>query len=61
MNGSDLRWNVMLEELAGAKFSTFGLYQVAELQTGKVIGSQTYELLTQRLYEKSSTEKFADL
>ena len=58
---NEMFWNVMVEELAGAKFSTFGLYKIAEMEVGEVVGSNVYEKLTQRLYEKSATERFADL
>ena len=58
---NELFWNVMVEELAGAKFSTFGLYQIAEMTTGEVVGTNQYLKLTDRLYEKSSTERFAEL
>ena len=56
---NDLFWNVMLEELAGAKFTTFGLYRVAELNTGEVVNAERYELLTNRLYEPTAADRFA--
>ena len=56
---NEMFWNVMVEELAGAKFTTYGLYKVAELNTGEVVGSTVYDKLTQRLYEPSATERFA--
>ena len=56
---NEMFWNVMVEELAGAKFTTYGLYQVAQSQIGEVVGSTVYDKLTQRLYEPTASERFA--
>ena len=58
---NEMLWNVMVEELAGAKFSTFGLYTIAEMQTGSVSKCEVFEKLTERLYVKSSADRFAEV
>jgi hypothetical protein len=55
----DLNWLYMLDVLAGAKFSNYGLQCLAELNCGDVKSRTEYPLLTQRLYTPTQMEKFA--
>jgi hypothetical protein len=55
----DLNWLYMLDVLAGAKFSNYGLQCLAELNCGDVKSRTEYPLLTQRLYTPTRMEKFA--
>lgn len=55
----DLNWVYMLDVLAGEKFTNYGLQQIAEINIGKIVSTNRYMKLTERLYEPSSTERFA--
>ena len=55
----DLNWVYMLDVLAGAKFSNYGLQCLAELNCGDVKSRTEYALLTNRLYTPTPMEKFA--
>lgn len=55
----DLNWVYMLDVLAGAKFSNYGLQCLAELNCGDVKSRTEYPLLTNRLYTPTPMEKFA--
>ena len=57
----DLNWVMMLDILSGAKFTNFGLHQMAQINCGDVIESKQYTLMTDRNYEPTSAEKFAKL
>ena len=57
----DLNWIMMLDILSGAKFTNYGLHQMAQMNIGKVIESKEYLLMTERNYEPTSSEKFAEL
>ena len=55
----DLFWVHMLDVLAGDKFTNYGLQLIAEINIGKIVSTNQYLKLTERLYEPSSTERFA--
>jgi hypothetical protein len=55
----DLNWVHMLDVLSGEKFTNYGLQQIAEINIGKIVSTNQYLKLTERLYEPSSTERFA--
>jgi len=57
----DLNWIMMLDILSGAKFTNYGLHQMAQINCGDVIESKQYTLMTDRNYEPTSAEKFANL
>ena len=57
----DLNWIMMLDILSGAKFTNYGLNQMAQLNTGKVIETKQYMLMTERTYVPTNSEKFANL
>jgi len=54
-------WDMMLFELNGNKFNNYGLNVLAQTQCGEVKGSKVHDLLTQRLYVPTKTERFAAL
>ena len=54
----DLNWIYMLDVLAGEKFTNFGLTKMAEINVGKVVGTNQYLKLTQRLYTPTMMERF---
>jgi len=56
----DLNWILMLDILAGAKFTNYGLNQMAQLNCGEVIETKQYTLMTDRNYEPTSAERFAN-
>ena len=58
MNTNDFQWDLMLAQLRGTQFNNFGLHQVAQESCGEVLGSQTHDLLTQRLHEEDWRERF---
>ena len=55
----DLNWIMMLDILSGAKFTNYGLNQMAQLNCGEVIETKQYMLMTERNYEPTSAERFA--
>jgi hypothetical protein len=57
----DLNWIMMLDILSGAKFTNFGLHQMAQLNTGNVIDTKQYMLMTERNYVPTSSERFSEL
>jgi hypothetical protein len=56
-----LNWIMMLDILSGAKFTNYGLNQMAQLNCGEVIETKQYTLMTDRNYEPTSAERFANL
>ena len=55
---NDLFFQLMVAELKGEKFNTFGLERLAETQCGEVKDSTQYLKLTQRLYTPTAGERF---
>lgn len=58
MDTKDFQWDLMVAQLRGVELNNFGLHQVAQLSCGEVTGSQTHDLLTQRLYEQDWRDRF---
>ena len=55
---NDLFFQLMIAELKGEKFNSFGLERLAETQFGEVKESTQYLKLTQRLYTPTAGERF---
>jgi hypothetical protein len=55
----DLNWIYMLDVLVGEKFTNLGLQKMAEINIGKVVNTNQYLKLTERLYTPTMMERFA--
>lgn len=56
----DLNWIMMLDILSGAKFTNYGLHQMAQMNCGDVIESKQYMLMTERNYVPTDMENFSN-
>lgn len=57
----DLFWVQMLDVLAGDTFTNLGLQRIAEINIGKVVSTNQYLKMSERLYEPTSVERFAGI
>lgn len=53
------KWQYMVAFLRGAQFDQFTLEEVATQLSGPVLETHRHTLLSDRLYEPSSVERFA--
>lgn len=58
---NEIFWNLMIEEMSGAKFTNFGLNELAKSQVGPIKSSQQYMKLSESLYTPTSGERFDNL
>lgn len=54
----NFQWDLMIGQLRGLELNNFGLHEVAKMSCGPVVGTTTYDLLSQRLHQEDWRERF---